>query len=43
MMVLRQAGDVSLAHVTASLHGWVNHVRNGNSVGLHLTVLGQVQ
>jgi hypothetical protein len=43
MMALSWAVDVSRAHVTVSVQGWVNHMRYGNSVGLRQAVLGQVQ
>jgi hypothetical protein len=42
MMALHQAGDVSRAHVTASVQSWVNHVRYGHTVGWRQAVLGQV-
>ena len=35
-----QAGEVAPAQVTASVAGWVNHVRYGNTVGLRKAVLG---
>jgi RNA-directed DNA polymerase len=31
-------GDIPLAQITASVQGWVNHVRYGNTVGLRKTV-----
>jgi hypothetical protein len=39
--LLRQyeAGEIPLAVVTASVQGWVNHVRFGNTVGLRKVVL----
>jgi hypothetical protein len=36
-----QAGQVPLAQVTASVRGWINHVRYGNTVGLRKAVLGE--
>jgi len=36
-----QAGEIPLEQVTASVQGWVNHVRYGNTVGLRKAVLGQ--
>jgi hypothetical protein len=35
------AGEIPLTQVTASVQGWVNHVRYGNTVGLRKAVLGQ--
>jgi retron-type reverse transcriptase len=37
-----RVGDIPLARVTASVRGWVNHVRYGNTVGLRKAVLGQL-
>ena len=34
-----EAGEISLAKVTASVQGWVNHARYGNTVGLRKAVL----
>jgi hypothetical protein len=34
-------GDVTLDQVTASVKGWVNHVRYGNTVGLRKAILHQ--
>jgi retron-type reverse transcriptase len=34
-------GQVELAQVQASVQGWVNHVRYGNTVGLRKAVLGK--
>ena len=34
------AGEVSLERVTASVQGWANHARYGNTVGLRKAVLG---
>jgi hypothetical protein len=36
-----EAGDIPSAQVTASVRGWVNHVRFGNTVGLRKAVLGK--
>ena len=36
-------GSVTLDQVTASVRGWVNHVRYGNTVGLRKAVLGRVK
>jgi hypothetical protein len=33
MMAAYSAGEMSLLHVSASVQGWVNQVRNGNTVG----------
>jgi retron-type reverse transcriptase len=33
-------GEISLEEVTASVQGWVNHVRYGNTLGLRKAVLG---
>ncbi len=43
----RQAADyadglISLAQLTASIHGWVNHARYGNTIGLRKALLGEV-
>jgi hypothetical protein len=37
-----EAGDMPLTSVTASVQGWVNHVRFGNTVGLRKAVLGRL-
>jgi hypothetical protein len=37
------AGEVALDQVTASVQGWVNHVRFGNTAGLRKAVLGGVR
>jgi hypothetical protein len=42
MMAAFRAGDLELARVSASMQGWVNHVRYGNTVGLRQAVLGHV-
>jgi len=42
MIAAYRAGQVPLASVTASVQGWVNHVRYGNTVGLRKTVLGRL-
>jgi len=34
-------GEIPLEHVSASVQGWVNHVRYGNTIGLRKAVLGQ--
>lgn len=36
-----RAGDLPVTRVTASVRGWVNHVRYGNTVGLRKAVLGR--
>jgi hypothetical protein len=36
-----QAGRIPLGRVTASVKGWVNHARYGNTVGLRKAVLGK--
>jgi hypothetical protein len=36
-----EAGEIPLETVSASVLGWVNHVRYGNTVGLRKAVLGQ--
>ena len=38
-----EAGLMPLDKVTASVQGWVNHLRYGNTVGLREAILGQVQ
>jgi RNA-directed DNA polymerase len=35
-------GEITLDEVTASVQGWVNHVRYGNTVGLRKALLGSV-
>jgi RNA-directed DNA polymerase len=42
MMAAYCAGDLELARVSASVQGWVNHVRYGNTVGLRKAVLCHV-
>ena len=39
LMAAHRAGEMPLARVTASVQGWVNHVRYGNTVGLRKAVL----
>jgi RNA-directed DNA polymerase len=34
MMAAYRAGELELARVSASVQGWVNHVRHGKTVGL---------
>jgi RNA-directed DNA polymerase len=34
------AGEITLDQVTASVQGWVNHVRYGNTIGLRKALLG---
>lgn len=34
-------GQIGVSALTASVQGWVNHVRHGNTVGLRKAVLGQ--
>jgi retron-type reverse transcriptase len=40
MMEAYDAGDMPLTSITASVQGWVNHVRFGNTVGLRQAILG---
>lgn len=35
-------GQIALAQLTASIQGWANHSRYGNTIGLRKAVLGQV-
>jgi RNA-directed DNA polymerase len=42
MMAAYRAGQAPLAFVIASVWGWVNYVRYGNTVGLRKTVLGRL-
>lgn len=35
-----QRGDISMDTMTASVRGWVNHLRYGNTVGLRKKILG---
>ena len=37
-----EAGEVPLSRITASVQGWVNHARYGNTVGLRKAVLGGI-
>ena len=41
LMAAYQGGKIPLADITASVRGWVNHVRYGNTIGLRKAVLGQ--
>jgi RNA-directed DNA polymerase len=34
------SGDISLTEMDASVQGWVNHVRYGNTIGLRKAILG---
>jgi hypothetical protein len=43
MMAAYRTGDLELTRMTASVQGWVNHVRYGNTVGLRKAVLGGVR
>ena len=36
-----QQGEISLEEVTASVQGWVNHARCGNTIGLRKAILGK--
>jgi hypothetical protein len=36
-------GQITLDRATASVRGWVNHVRYGNTIGLRKTLLHGVQ
>ena len=40
MLKAYSRGEVDLETITLSVHGWVNHVRYGNTVGLRKAVLG---
>lgn len=42
MMTAHYAGETPLSSVTASVQGWVNHVRYGNTVGLRKAILGRL-
>jgi RNA-directed DNA polymerase len=42
MMEGYDAGEMPLPSITASVQGWVNHVRFGNTVGLRKAVLGRL-
>ena len=35
-------GLITLAQLTASIQGWVNHARYGNTIGLRKALLGEV-
>ena len=37
-----RAGDIPLKELNASVRGWINHVRYGNTIGLRKAVLGRV-
>ena len=41
MVAANSAGDFDSASLAASVDGWVNHVRHGNTVGLRKAVLGK--
>jgi len=43
MLVAYAAGDLSLDDLNASVQGWVNHSRYGNTVGLRKAILGTFQ
>lgn len=36
-----RAGDIPLKELSASVRGWINHVRYGNTIGLRKAVLGR--
>jgi RNA-directed DNA polymerase len=36
-----QAGEIPLERLTASVRGWLNHARYGNTVGLRKAVLAE--
>jgi RNA-directed DNA polymerase len=40
MMATQRAGEVPLAHITAGVQGWVNHVGYGHTLGLRRAVMG---
>ena len=40
LLAQHAVGEITLDQVTASVRGWVNHVRYGNTVGLRKAVLG---
>ncbi len=40
LLAAARKGEIQLDRVTASVKGWVNHVRYGNTVGLRKAVLG---
>jgi hypothetical protein len=42
LLKAHQAGEVSSADVVASIDGWVNHVRYGNTSGLRRSMLGDL-
>ena len=42
MMASHRVGEVPLSRLSASVKGWVNHVRYGNTVGLRKAVLGRL-
>jgi hypothetical protein len=42
LLAAYEAGEIPLDQVTASVQGWVNHVRYGNTVGLRKAVLSQM-
>lgn len=39
LLTAARAGELPVTHVTASVQGWVNHVRYGNTVGLRKAML----
>ncbi|MCB9150260.1 MAG: RNA-dependent DNA polymerase [Caldilineaceae bacterium] len=42
LLVAQAAGDIPLAKVTASVQGWVNHVRYGQTYGLRRKMLSEL-
>lgn len=41
LIMAYQQGEISLAQLTASVQGWVNHARHGNTIGLRKAILSQ--
>ncbi len=41
LLLAYQCGEIPLDQVTASVQGWVNHVRYGNTIGLRKAILGK--
>ena len=43
LLAVYARGELPLENVTASVQGWVNHVRYGNTVGLRRALLGKLR
>jgi hypothetical protein len=43
LLAAHQAGEVAVDEVVASVQGWVNHTRYGNTTGLRKAVFAQAK